>query len=91
MRKRLAGAVVAIAAIVMVACVNPNTVDFVNHHIVTRIKADTLVDQRNAWTLQSKCIPTVASAPVYIGLDIPLVQGGQDSCPWKNPTATIHP
>lgn len=87
MRKILLAGALLVAA----ACYSPTAIDRVNHHIITRIKADTLVDQRNAWTLKSACIPSVANAPVVIGQDIPLVQGGVDSCPWANPTAKVHP
>jgi hypothetical protein len=77
--------------LVIFGCKGPSAIDYVNHHFITRIKADTLVDHRNAWTLKQDCIPGVANSAIKIGDDIPLVQNGQDSCPWKNPTALVHP
>lgn len=77
--------------LVVVACWSPKLVDPVNHHYIARIKGDTLVDHRNAWTLQAKCIPEVQRITYKVGDDIPLVQGGKDSCPWANPTALVHP
>lgn len=77
--------------LVVAACYSPTSIDQVNHHFIQRIKGDTLVDHRNAWTLKSSCIPSVANAPVKIGQDIPLVQNRQTSCPWVNPTAKVHP
>lgn len=69
-----------VAAVLVAAACSQNITDNKIHHYVTRIKADTLVDQRNAW-----CQWSTVPKPV-VGQDV-----GDDACGWTNPTPLIHP
>lgn len=78
MRKIILVALVAIVG--ATAACEQTVTDYRIHHFVTRIKADTVVDQRNAW-----CEWANNPKPA-LGSDV-----GDQSCGWTNPTPTVHP
>lgn len=78
MRKLILAVLIA-GAVVASGC-DKNITDYQVHHYVTRVKADTVVDQRNAW-----CTFTISPAPA-IGTDL-----SDEFCIWTNPSATVHP
>lgn len=69
-----------VAAALLAAACATNVTDYQVHHYVARVKADSVVDQRNAWC-QWSTTPTPA-----VGQDV-----ADTACAWTNPTKTVHP
>lgn len=69
-----------LAVVVFAGACAQNVTDYRVHHYLTRIKADTVVDQRNAWCLWPN------NPKPAIGDDLL-----DAACKWTNPTATVHP